>query len=449
MQRVNAPQPQVQMDLYPLPDRRGRSGEAEVGAYLPGGRVGHLQIAGVPGATSPISAKSTTVTCSSASRCARLHRRHRRRIPAARWHLGGPGLVPTPERTRKEKDRWGHEATHHRRCRFRGSAPRAHAAGTRHAGGKEDRTAGAGRPVCAAARSVRRPRVSARTNAAGAMHGAGRRRFRRRVPPRPRRCRANASSISTSACAATSTARATCSTPSASTSPRGGKVPTFVFSSSVAVFGPDAAVPLPPLVADTALPAPQTSYGTHKLMCEYPIADCYTRKGLHRRPQRAPDDGDGAAWQAERRGLVPSSAASSASRWRAWNRSARCRRRCRIRWLRWAERGGLIAVYEASREAFRGARAQPAGAQRQGRRDAGSARAGGRQGGARACFERDERIAGIVANWPTGASRARRGAGSAGGQLVRGHHPPDYIADCEASPERRRGAGRGSPDEPA
>ena len=37
-------------------------------------------------------------------------------------------------------------------------------------------------------------------------------------------------------------------------------------------------VPMPPVVADTTLPAPQTSYGTHKLMCEYLIAD-YTRKG--------------------------------------------------------------------------------------------------------------------------------------------------------------------------
>ena len=45
----------------------------------------------------------------------------------------------------------------------------------------------------------------------------------------------------------------------------------------MAVFGPDAAVPLP-LVADTTLPAPQTSYGTHKLDVQYLIAD-YTRKG--------------------------------------------------------------------------------------------------------------------------------------------------------------------------
>ena len=53
----------------------------------------------------------------------------------------------------------------------------------------------------------------------------------------------------------------------------------LVFSSSVAVFGPDPAVPLPPVVSDTTLPTPQTSYGTHKLICEHLVAD-YTRKGF-------------------------------------------------------------------------------------------------------------------------------------------------------------------------
>ena len=52
----------------------------------------------------------------------------------------------------------------------------------------------------------------------------------------------------------------------------------LVFSSSVAVFGPDPAHPLPEVVGDDTLPAPQTSYGTHKLICEHLVAD-YTRKG--------------------------------------------------------------------------------------------------------------------------------------------------------------------------
>jgi nucleoside-diphosphate-sugar epimerase len=57
-----------------------------------------------------------------------------------------------------------------------------------------------------------------------------------------------------------------------------GNAPRLVFSSSVAVFGNDPARPLPPQVADDTLPTPQTSYGTHKLVCEYLVAD-YTRKG--------------------------------------------------------------------------------------------------------------------------------------------------------------------------
>jgi nucleoside-diphosphate-sugar epimerase len=58
-----------------------------------------------------------------------------------------------------------------------------------------------------------------------------------------------------------------------------GNVPRLVFSSSVAVFGPDPGRPLPPIVTDDTLPTPQTSYGTQKLMCEHLIADM-TRKGF-------------------------------------------------------------------------------------------------------------------------------------------------------------------------
>ena len=55
----------------------------------------------------------------------------------------------------------------------------------------------------------------------------------------------------------------------------------LVFSSSVAVFGPDPALPrlgVDGIVADDTLPTPQTSYGTHKLICEHLVAD-NTRKG--------------------------------------------------------------------------------------------------------------------------------------------------------------------------
>ncbi len=51
--------------------------------------------------------------------------------------------------------------------------------------------------------------------------------------------------------------------------------PKFVFASSVAAFGGK----LPDVLDDSTTPAPQTSYGTQKVICEYLIAD-YTRKGF-------------------------------------------------------------------------------------------------------------------------------------------------------------------------
>lgn len=58
----------------------------------------------------------------------------------------------------------------------------------------------------------------------------------------------------------------------------GQGVARFFFSSSVAVFGSDAALPLPAVVHDDTLPTPQSSYGIHKFVCEQLVAD-YTRKG--------------------------------------------------------------------------------------------------------------------------------------------------------------------------
>jgi D-erythronate 2-dehydrogenase len=51
--------------------------------------------------------------------------------------------------------------------------------------------------------------------------------------------------------------------------------PKLVFASSVAAFGGK----LPPVLDDTTTPAPQTSYGTQKVIGEYLVAD-YTRKGF-------------------------------------------------------------------------------------------------------------------------------------------------------------------------
>ena len=54
-----------------------------------------------------------------------------------------------------------------------------------------------------------------------------------------------------------------------------------VFASSLAVFGSTVGYPLPATVTDQTLPAPQTSYGTQKFVCEQLLAD-HTRKGFLR-----------------------------------------------------------------------------------------------------------------------------------------------------------------------
>jgi len=209
----------------------------------------------------------------------------------------------------------------------------------------------------------------------------------------------------------------------------------LVFSSSAAVFGPDPAVPLPPVVADDTLPTPQTSYGTQKLVCEYLIAD-YTRKGYidgrsarlmtvtvrPGQPNRAassffsgiirePLAGETAVCPVP---LDTAHAVSSPS--------------CTIE--------GLVAVYEASREAFGGRTALNLPALNVTVRemlDALEAVAGPHVR-ERVTFEPDTRIATIVAGWPRAASAAR--AARLGlrpdtdfASIVR-----QYIADCEAAP---------------
>ena len=53
------------------------------------------------------------------------------------------------------------------------------------------------------------------------------------------------------------------------------KPPRFVYASSVAAFGGA----LPEVLDDSTTPAPQTSYGTQKVIGEYLVAD-FTRKGM-------------------------------------------------------------------------------------------------------------------------------------------------------------------------
>jgi D-erythronate 2-dehydrogenase len=214
-----------------------------------------------------------------------------------------------------------------------------------------------------------------------------------------------------------------------------GATPThLVFSSSVAVFGPDPAIPFAGIVADDTLPTPQTSYGTHKLICEHLVAD-YTRKGyIDGRAARLmtvtvrPGRPNGAA----------SSFFSGIIREPLAGELAVCPVSPDVSHpVTSVQRtvDGLIAVYEASREAFCGRTALNLPALNitvQQMLDALEAVAGPAVR-ARVRFERDERIAGIVANWPRGATAARA-------QRLGLLPEPDfesiirqYIDDCRAS----------------
>lgn len=214
-----------------------------------------------------------------------------------------------------------------------------------------------------------------------------------------------------------------------------GTAPRFVFSSSVAVFGPDPAVPLPAIVTDTTLPAPQTSYGTHKLICEHLVAD-YTRKGyLDGRSARLmtvtvrPGRPNGAA----------SSFFSGIIREPLAGQEAVCPVSEDVSHPVASPAktvDALIAVYEASREAYGGRTALnlPALNVRVGEMLAALEQVAGPAVRARVRFERDERIAGIVANWPKGATAQRAAAlglqpDTSFADIVR-----QYIADCEKGP---------------
>ncbi len=188
-----------------------------------------------------------------------------------------------------------------------------------------------------------------------------------------------------------------------------GAAPTrLVFSSSVAVFGPDPALPFAGIVVDDTLPTPQTSYGTQKLICEHLIAD-YTRKGyIDGRAARLmtvtvrPGRPNGAA----------SSFFSGIIREPLAGEESICPVSAEVSHpVTSVQRtvDGLIVVYEASREAFCGRTALNLPAINvtvQQMLDALEAVAGPAVR-ARVRFERDSAIAGIVANWPRGATAAR------------------------------------------
>lgn len=209
----------------------------------------------------------------------------------------------------------------------------------------------------------------------------------------------------------------------------------LVFSSSVAVFGPDIAVPMPDLVDDDTLPTPQTSYGIHKHICEHLVAD-YTRKGyLDGRSARLmtvtvrPGRPNGAA----------SSFFSGIIREPLAGEEAICPVAPEVTHPVSSPRAtvaGLITVYEASRAAYGGRTALnlPALNVSVAQMLAALEHVAGPAVRARVRFARDERIAGIVAGWARGAraTRATRlglPVESCFADIVR-----QYIADCRADP---------------
>lgn len=210
--------------------------------------------------------------------------------------------------------------------------------------------------------------------------------------------------------------------------------PRFVFSSSVAVYGPDAGHHWPGVVSDDTLPTPQTSYGIHKLICEHLVSD-YTRKGfIDGRSARLmtvtvrPGRPNGAASSffsgiireplAGELSICPVDASVShpvASPGKTIE--------------------GLIKVFEASREAYRGRTAMnlPGLNVTVAQMLAALEAVAGPEVRARVRFERNEQIAGIVANWSQGATAQR--AADLGlmpdadfQTIIR-----QYIADCELS----------------
>ena len=98
VESVNAPNLKVQMDLYHCQIVEGDV-SANLRRYLPTGRVGHLQIAGVPLRHEPDQGELNYSWIYALLR-AGLSRLDRLRIPAGRRHVGWPGLAGRRPRER-------------------------------------------------------------------------------------------------------------------------------------------------------------------------------------------------------------------------------------------------------------------------------------------------------------------------------------------------------------
>ena len=181
----------------------------------------------------------------------------------------------------------------------------------------------------------------------------------------------------------------------------GRSAPRLVFASSVAVFGADPALPLPPVVRDDTLPTPQSSYGIQKFICEQLVAE-YTRKGYI-------DGRSARLMTVSVRPGKPNAAASSFLSGIIREPLAGIDARCPVSAqtevalaspARTIE--GMIAVFEADREAFGGRTALnlPALTVRvQDMLDA-LAEVAGPAILAHVCFEPDAGVARIVGGWP-------------------------------------------------
>ncbi len=223
-----------------------------------------------------------------------------------------------------------------------------------------------------------------------------------------------------------------------------GAVPTrVVFSSSIAVFGPDPAYAFPDIVGDDTLTTPQTSYGAQKLICEHLIAD-YTRKGfIDGRAARLvtvtvrPGRPNGAA-SSFFSGIIrePLAGVEAILPVALDVRHPVASPLAMVR--------GLVTVCEASREAFVGRSAITMPGLNVSVREmlAALEQVAGPQVRARVREQHDARIAGIVANWPKGV-RAER-ATALGIQVESGFEEiiGQYMADFANHPTALKGLNR-------
>ena len=213
----------------------------------------------------------------------------------------------------------------------------------------------------------------------------------------------------------------------------GVKPARLVFSSSVAVFGPDDAVPMPGVVSDTSLPTPQTSYGVQKHICEHLVAD-YTRKGyIDGRSARLmtvtvrPGKPNGAA-SSFFSGIIREPLAGLASVCPVSPEVSHPVSSPR------ATVEGLIAVFECSREAYGGRMAlnlPGLNVTVQQMLDALLAVAGP-EVRARVSFEHNATIAGIVSRWPKASSAERANKLGLFAEKNFADIIWQYIADCQS-----------------